>query len=190
MPITQSRMLSLISASEDYQQALNAVKADAVTLWHNVQTGALTHEDALSQLVLDCQQIHLRLKFPIESVATIADEKSHFRSTARRNELSAKRAERKRRRDGVPLAGPARNGLMVEPRARAGEPIHGLSLSRRDEIEAEAERAFQELAGQTTPSQPPSQPPATYESGTALGEDFGDGLEFPTSTLAKVEGTP
>lgn len=143
MPIAQSRIISVIAAAEDYQQALLVLRERAFVISKNLRDKAVSAEDALSGLLFDLQNPATLLKFPLESAATVADEKSHFRANAKRNDSAAKLAEKKRRRLGVRKMPPTRQGLLITPTART-QPMtadHGID---RVGIEQEAARLMKE----------------------------------------------
>lgn len=156
MPITQSRMLSLIAAAEDYRQALLSLREQAFALARNVDEGAVTPQDALSGLLLELQGVEKRLKFPYETASTIADEKSHFRATSKANDSSRKRAERRRRRKGIIPKPTSREGLFVQPnpRTQPTEMQHLLNTSAL-EREAQAEADLIEAAQRARDTLPP-----------------------------------
>src|ERR1700687_138592 len=87
LPISQVRMIALINAAEDYQQAYHrllslirsAAKVDTV--------GALRDLDTQT-----CDMINI-LKNPARSPVIIDQERRHFRVNKRRNERNAERQE-------------------------------------------------------------------------------------------------
>lgn len=155
MAIKQSRLISLIAAAEDYQQVVRGLKEQAYSLGQNLKAGMISKEEALDGLLLELIDLDRKLKFPTETAATIADEKSHFRSNEKRNQSAAKRAEKKRRFQGKKKMPPAREGLLIAPTART-QPMqadHGID---RTEIERIAEEIHQEDLKNNPPENEPT----------------------------------
>ena len=97
MPITQDRMLALIAAGEDYQQALAQARELITTNRNRVLDGQISPQDAinlLSQFIVP----ELLLKSPSRSESTLYIERKHFNSNAARNERAKFRKDRQRHR--------------------------------------------------------------------------------------------
>jgi hypothetical protein len=99
MPITQARMLRLISAARDYQNALDTVLEMIHGAAKRVKNAPDTAQHELEQI--DAMLVpHFILHAPIPSAATIASESAHFKVAKRLNERAQKRQERKRAEQG------------------------------------------------------------------------------------------
>ena len=91
MPISQARMLALLSAAQDYQQALTEVGERALANTKFVADGMLSPADVVAGLPRQLKPENL-LRSPIESAAAIAREASHFnRQTIQRNNRNARK---------------------------------------------------------------------------------------------------
>lgn len=143
MAISQSRLISLIAAADDYRQALFSLKEQAFALSRNVRERTISPSAALDGLLIELQQVESRLKFPIQSTATLAEERAHFRSNAKRNESAAKRAKRKRREAGMKEMPPTRLGLMVQPNLQPGQTQFVSAINTKS-LDAEVEAALAE----------------------------------------------
>lgn len=103
MPITQSRMISLINAALDYQQAFSRAK-ECIAREHSYATsGVISPEGALHNIESFVQEIGM-LSHPVESPLIIASERRHFRANAAKNRASRKWQEKHRRELGLPPA--------------------------------------------------------------------------------------
>ena len=89
-------MLALISAGEDYQQALAHVRELITTNRNRVLNGQISPQDALD-LLSQFITPELLLKFPSRSESTLYIERKHFNSNATRNERAKIRKGRRRR---------------------------------------------------------------------------------------------
>jgi hypothetical protein len=127
MPITQNRMLALISACQDYQQALLELGQRLITA-----LGEGTPE-TLEPLA---EQPQLLLRRPVETTTTLRLEIAHFKRNERRNVRIAEKMRRKRRAEGVlPLAA---GRISLETHHLDGQvnyPPASLSAETRREIE-------------------------------------------------------
>lgn len=98
MPITQSRVIAIISAALDYQQASTAFTAVIRQQGRHVASGRMTPAEALEAILAYAEQPTGFLQRPIESATTIAVEHRHFTSHARANAYAADRMARSRAR--------------------------------------------------------------------------------------------
>lgn len=99
MPITQSRMIALIQAAQDYQRALDQVTEMIEMQRQLVEEGQRTHQQACEILFLSAHAKFL-LSQPVESALTILAEARHFKLNQRRNDRKAAKA-RDRRSPGL-----------------------------------------------------------------------------------------
>lgn len=106
MPITQSRMLSLLSAAQDYKQALELVCHTLAAQEASLREGTTTPAQAL-QLCFASANAVVLLSNPTISPAVIGVESAHFKSNQRRNIKKAEKARAKRRLTGLPIASTA-----------------------------------------------------------------------------------
>ena len=91
MPITQSRMMALVNAAQDYKNALRSAQQIVKTNLIAARQGRASAADALEQIGLMVTEFGL-LQHKIESAETIAIESKHFsRSVIHRNERSKQR---------------------------------------------------------------------------------------------------
>lgn len=95
MPITQNRMLALISAAQDFQQAWRKAQDQFDLITARNQAGEITLEDAWNETGL-LMASQLQLEHPIQSNVTIATEVKHFQHARSRN-IKTARWQRERR---------------------------------------------------------------------------------------------
>lgn len=107
MPITQSRMLDLISAADDILLQLEQVNAAAALYQARVATGEISPYDALTRIISMTDPTAV---VPMARAAILI-EKRHFKSNQGRNASAARRQARKRDE--------ARGGLPAAPRPTA-----------------------------------------------------------------------
>lgn len=96
MPITQDRMLALLAAAQDYQQAWDRAEAFAQTVQRSLDERRITTQEACAQLLLVLTS-QMQLQRPTMTATTIAEERIHFRIFKQRN---IRAAERQRLRRG------------------------------------------------------------------------------------------
>lgn len=99
MPITQSRMLELLDAAHDYQQALQQVAEFVEQQQRHVEAGRITPEQAYQQIAIAVQPSFL-LQEPVLSPTILILEAKHFKAFRKKND-SAKESMR-RARAGLP----------------------------------------------------------------------------------------
>src|ERR1700743_3438799 len=98
MPITQQRVIDLISAARAYQTEVARLR-ELVTSAH---AGALASNDWRSALeVLALEIRHEPMRAEAQLAQLIAEEAMHFRLRRRKNELAQASAQRRRRRMGI-----------------------------------------------------------------------------------------
>jgi hypothetical protein len=90
MPISQYRMIALINAASDYQQALATACHTAEMYFNLAKTGKMSYGEALTMCQGIIKEIGL-LSYPIESARIISTEKTHFSREAKRNDRAAAR---------------------------------------------------------------------------------------------------
>lgn len=100
MPITQTRMIALIDAARDYQQAWERAQEAFQLLNSAVNDGITTHQQAWYQ-VENLLTSSLRLVSPITTTKTLEREITHFRLMKKRNENSAKWQRKARAEHGA-----------------------------------------------------------------------------------------
>ena len=107
MPITQDRLVALIQAARDYQHAFAELRKTVIQQERNVRAGRASPAEALDYIIGLTDREDAFLLRPIETTRAIEVEHDHFRSHGRDNRRAAKRAEERRRRQGVPSRHPA-----------------------------------------------------------------------------------
>lgn len=107
MPITQARMISLIGAAQDYQQALARLAERIEQYGLDTERGTISHRQALEILRLESQP-HLVLSFPLESPVIIGTEAKHFKLNGRRNARKAANLRENREHEKLGLPKPDR----------------------------------------------------------------------------------
>lgn len=107
MPITQSRMIALIHAARDYQQALRAATKHITGAIIAARRSPATALDELETLGFLIQETGL-LKQPLTSHSTIEREDSHFTKSRRGNDRNAARMTAVRSGIIQPKATPAK----------------------------------------------------------------------------------
>lgn len=101
MPITQQRMLDLISAASDYERGLTAAVGIVSDYWRRANAGSISWQEALTMVDASIRHTSL-LTHPLDSTRIIALERAHFSSTAQRANAKAKeKMTRQRRARGV-----------------------------------------------------------------------------------------
>ncbi len=120
MPISQARMLALVAAAEDYEQAWMKVRRAYMQIAENIQTRKTTLEQAWPELDFMFTS-QLFLADPENTFKTIARESAHFKATAKRNEKSAQWQREKR------AGRPARSPEEVQERIAASNQKRTLS---------------------------------------------------------------
>lgn len=90
MPITQARMLSVLAAARDYQQALNRVGDYIEQSLLEHEKGRLTIEQCITR-ILTHSRPSLLLAHPEQSYEVISKETAHFSRERRRNERKAEK---------------------------------------------------------------------------------------------------
>lgn len=89
MPITQDRMIALISAARDYKQALTRVTTAISNASTRVSLGQSSLQEAFGE-ICNYEQIVLLLQDPLNSPSVIEIEAAYFKRNARRNIAAAK----------------------------------------------------------------------------------------------------
>src|SRR5258707_9879994 len=95
MPITQQRMLDLLSSCEDHRQALTNAITLAKTEAQRALDGLCESKDACFNIILLLEENAL-LRDPVRSATTLALERQHFSKA--RVKFNTREAERARRR--------------------------------------------------------------------------------------------
>lgn len=125
MPITQPRMIALLNAAIDYQQAFDAAVGLLERELQRAISGQLTWEGAARNMELLVKHQGM-LTHPIQSYSIIQVERAHWRSHARRNINAAQRQAQKRASQGGGVKRPQRTGPRTQfvelPAARSTAP--------------------------------------------------------------------
>lgn len=124
MPITQSRMITIISAAADYQKAFTIflAKIDKIAeLW---KAGAISSEDAMAQVFVFSTppQRHALLLQNPESPGIVYAELKHYRLNSRRNDKSRRKAAELRRESGTTPRAPSSSPFRVISAPLTAEP--------------------------------------------------------------------
>jgi hypothetical protein len=98
MPITQERVIAILNAAQDYEEALSTALSLTAQFCHAAAKGEKTWQEALEQL-RGLHNLRGLLTRPLTSAKTLAVERAHFKKHARENDAAAARAARKRRRE-------------------------------------------------------------------------------------------
>lgn len=123
MPITQNRMLMLIAATAEYEDAFTNFGQIAIDFIRQAARGEIT----LGELEGNISRTLHELRPSLEAIRAIAKEKEHFRLSASKNVYAAKRMKQVREAD-----------KMGTPRP-VNEPIVSrASIARTDEANAKA----------------------------------------------------
>lgn len=89
MPITQSRMIALIAAADDFHQAFDRICEVTKRTYLAASEGLIDPLEALSNLAIEAEP-HIKLANALGSMMTIELEKKHFSlATQRRNTKAA-----------------------------------------------------------------------------------------------------
>lgn len=114
MPITQDRMLALISAAQDFQQAWKRAQYQFNQITARFQAGELTLEEAWNETGL-LMSSQLQLDAPIQSNVTIATEVKHFQHAKARNIKTARWQRERRGRGQCSPASPVKPRTVIDP---------------------------------------------------------------------------
>jgi hypothetical protein len=85
MPITQQRMIALITSAQDFREALNLLCDIVTDNAARAERGDITAHQALDTILLNARPPALLSEYG-ESAVTLTVEARHFRVTARKNE--------------------------------------------------------------------------------------------------------
>lgn len=157
MPITQDRMISVIIAARDYQQALQQAERYAKQAIDAVQLKQADAFTELSRITMLITETSL-LREPIHSATTILLEEKHFKHVKGRNARRADKQAKQRMDAGVPTAATAPKSIIPastapKPPSRAEQiaakpltaediaaiPFQGLDSRDMEDIERAAE---------------------------------------------------
>lgn len=94
MPITQQRMLDLLTSAEHYQAAFTALAAEIDRTRRQVLSQELVAQSALE--AIDGKLAAIRFSMPSETMLPLAVERRHFNSQARRNDYERLRQANQR----------------------------------------------------------------------------------------------
>lgn len=119
MPISQSRIIALISAAREYEQLFTRLCSGAQALAAEHDSGQIDSAMQLREL----GDLINSLRPTTEAVQAITSEAVHFKLTARRNELN--KARQRRRRAGFVMS--EGNKLSLENEAALAEKTPGTS---------------------------------------------------------------
>lgn len=132
MPIAQSRMLALIAAAEDYEQAWIKVRNAYNNIAENINAGILTIEQAWPELDFMFTS-QLFLSDPEGTLKTIARESAHFKATSKRNQKSAQ-WQREKRNGRQP-----RTPAEVKARVQQAHLARALKITNTDEAQVNSD---------------------------------------------------
>lgn len=195
MPITQDRMLSLLAAAQDYQDAMNRFFALAESTRLQVEVGSLTLDQGFTTLAISLRP-ELMLQFPFQSPTVIRLEVAHFTRERKRNERKAEKARENREADRHGLPRPLR-GDGGQSGILGGKP--GMrDRQRRLVIQPDPDVTFSRPATLASPGEATAQPkPETQQTlrnsdSTQVGpdsdlDDLGQGdSEVPVGYVPKT----
>lgn len=189
MPITQSRMLSLIGAALDYQQAMDRFFELAQTLRADVQSGGKTEAEAFNILAINLRP-ELLLNYPLDSPLVIRLEQEHYRRESRRNARKAQKARENKAAAQAGLPPPARgDGSYQGQYHRTRTKLPGLPAvptlnSALRTGQGRAVQAHAENAPAVQPSTRAQLADAGLDDQAELEEDFGEAGQGPDSAPA------
>lgn len=146
MPITQDRMLSLIGAAQDYEQALTGLVETINSFHTRALRGELSVEDALSSLAANSHPGML-LKYPLDTPVVLRIEATHFAREKRRNARKAEKLRENRMADFYNQPRPQRGHGAEHGRKGAS----GAAAASRQTIVAPS---FHKTAGHRYPEKP------------------------------------
>jgi hypothetical protein len=109
MPITQDRVIAILNAAQDYEQALSRAVGLIRTHAQQAKDGVITWQEAMETTMMLVSAGAL-LTRSITTNKTLAAERQHFKDFARRNERSARRMAEKRSEFG-PVRHPKRQSV-------------------------------------------------------------------------------
>lgn len=177
MPITQPRMIALLNAAIDYQQAFDAAVGLLERELQRAIDGKLTWEGAARNMELMVKHQGM-LTHPIQSYSIIQVERAHWRSHARRNINAANRQAQKRAAEGGMVKRRQRAPTLAQfvelPEARTTAPD---SMARTGHLKGSVyDDVFQDEVTNGIPAAGKGEP--KYAPDPSLAED--DEWEAPT----------
>lgn len=120
MPITQTRMIALIAAARDLEQAFDGMIMLVHTEFTLAQHGQKTWQEAAASISNMLRKETL-LQRPAQTLQIIAVEDYHFKRTASANDIKAKSMARKRRKHECGRADTNPDTLVPEPTVPSDE---------------------------------------------------------------------
>lgn len=125
MPVTQTRIISIINAALDFAQGFKDAKAMVAREARSVQQGKQTPMQAIEAILILMDRADTFLEDPVGTLTTIETERRHFESRAKSNAKAAARMQAWRdRQRGIERPRVAARGRFIklpEP-APAGVP--------------------------------------------------------------------
>lgn len=116
MPITQQRLLALLSSAEDYAAAVHQASQIARRERDLALAGRQSAEEALANIALFLDDASQLLTRPVASATTLAIERAHFTpSRVKDNERERARVARRRQRVSASPVEPRDIGEAVDP---------------------------------------------------------------------------
>lgn len=125
MPITQDRMIALINAGLDFEQAVATAAGVVAKAVAEFKGGIISAEQALGDIEIRVTR-NVLLQQEARSLATLMAERQHFKSNASRNRANAKWQAKKRGPSASSLPSSAPASLLS--RAVIPEIVRGLEL--------------------------------------------------------------
>lgn len=134
MPILQSRMISVIEAGRDYQQALTKAIDQAERLASQVKGHSISPEDGFWRLY-GLLNVFTLMNYPMDSNTTLELEHKHFRKAARANALRALKKQQERPTTDGGFTRRQTGGITQHDEylaAKGGVPVYQVSEAEKD----------------------------------------------------------
>jgi hypothetical protein len=93
MPITQDRLLRLISAGEHYRDSTNTLRHSVLAKCSQIFKQTMTIEQALSELTAE---LNIAVPFDATAASILAEERTRYNLTHKRNSIERRRIYNRR----------------------------------------------------------------------------------------------
>lgn len=125
MPITQDRLITLLSACDELQKYITSLQSHARSLDHDYKSGAVALETVYEILQ---NRIQRNANLPMDALLAIERERAHFRSSAKRNTLVKEYLRRQRAGEStLDLTAPE---AAINEKIPRKNPNEGIELSQ------------------------------------------------------------
>lgn len=183
MPITQSRMLSLLAAAQDFEQGFNTIIEQGEQIRRKILLGEITPQAACEAYAKATMPLML-LRYPYESPVVIRLETVHFARERKRNDRKAEKLRENRLAEvegkSRPVRGDGRQHGYIGGSTEMKERKRVLNIE--PSINATAPRSGQILGRVEMPNQIPD-----GSDGQQVQADTGLEFDYTPGTLSDAQ---